>query len=498
MSVSPNGVHKTAFDGLPLKSIREKKGYHWYVVGTVCIGAFMAALDASIINIALPTMKRDFAVPMHIVEWVSLVYLLTLAALIVPFGRLADMLGRRWMYSIGFSVFIVGSLLCGISPSMSFLLGSRVLQAVGAAMLQANSVSIITAATPASDRGKAIGIQASAQGIGLSLGPAVGGALISLLNWRWIFFVNLPVGVIGTTLGILFLPKDEKPTQREHFDLAGAIILAPALIALIYFLNMGLKSGWGSPVMIATYVIFLVCMIVFLRLEAKRKAPMVDLRLFRDWTFSIGNLTGILSFAVMYAVLFLSPFYLDNVQRMNSLAAGLYLTVIPIGMTLLTPVSGMVADKWGTRLPTMMGMIAVALGCAALMTLGAKFAVLPLIVGLFLVGAGLGIFTPPNNSSVMGSAPNNKLGVAGGILNMSRTLGMGLGVTLGGLCYQLFLTIEGVANENKASVAHMVMAFRMSFITVGCVALVTFLLVSIRPGRTNQQGGGATPKVLDL
>ncbi|GMA64455.1 MFS transporter [Alicyclobacillus fastidiosus] len=231
---------------LPLGFICHKRGYHWFVVATVCIGAFMAALDSSIVNIALPIMKRDFHTHMHVIEWVSLSYLLTLAALIVPFSRISDMFGRRWMYSIGFFVFIVGSFFCGFAPTLNVLFVSRILQAVGAAMLQANSVSIITASTPTRDRGKAIGIQASAQGIGLSLGPIIGGALITMLGWKWIFYVNVPVGIIGTILGALLLPAEEKPEEREKFDFFGSLVLAPILVAIIYVLNVGGKLA-GLP-----------------------------------------------------------------------------------------------------------------------------------------------------------------------------------------------------------------------------------------------------------
>lgn len=207
-------IKSEGLGSLPLKMVRERQGYHWFVVGTVCVGAFMAALDASIINIALPVMKRDFHTSMRLVEWVSLSYILTLAAFIVPFSRLSDMFGRRWMYTFGFSVFIVGSFLCGFAPTLTFMFLSRILQAIGAAMLQANSISIITAATPSHARGRAIGIQASAQGVGLSLGPLIGGALITWVGWRWIFYVNVPVGIIGTLLGILMLPRDEKKSHR--------------------------------------------------------------------------------------------------------------------------------------------------------------------------------------------------------------------------------------------------------------------------------------------
>ncbi|UOF90278.1 MFS transporter [Fodinisporobacter ferrooxydans] len=467
-------------DFLPLQTVRDRNNYHWFVVGTVCVGAFMAALDASIINIALPVLKKQFSVRMHIVEWVSLVYLLTLAGLIVPFGRIADIMGRRWMYTLGFTVFIIGSLLCGLSFSLSFLLVSRVIQAVGAAMLQANSVSIVTAATPASDRGKAIGIQASAQGIGLSLGPAIGGLLLSFSSWHWIFYVNVPIGIIGTTLGVLFLPKDKKAPQRERFDYLGAVILSPSLVALLYFLNMGFKEGWSSPRVVGSYFLFALGMISFLWVERKSEYPMVDLSLFKKRIFALGSITGVLSFAVMYAILLLTPFYLDNVQAMSPLVSGMYLTIIPIGMTLFTPIAGIVADRYGTRIPAVIGMLAACTGCLSLSFMNAQGALPFLVPGLFLVGAGVGLFTPPNNSSVMGSVASNRLGIAGGILNMSRTLGMGLGITIGGLSYQLFLSMTGSMDENAAMIQHMILAFRWSFIAIACIAACTLLIAAVR------------------
>ncbi|MCL6548029.1 MAG: DHA2 family efflux MFS transporter permease subunit [Alicyclobacillus sp.] len=440
----------------------------------------MAALDASIINIALPVLKRDFGVRMHVVEWVSLVYLLTLAGLVVPLARWADMAGRRWMYSLGFSVFVLGSLMCALASSLPMLLVARVVQAVGAAMLQANSVAIITAATPAQDRGKAIGIQAAAQGVGLSLGPAVGGALLSALNWHWIFLVNLPVGVAGTVLGVLLLPRDDRIARRERFDWAGAALLVPGLVALMYCLNMGLKEGWTSPSVTVGYLVFAGSLLGFWAVERRADSPLVDLRLFQNRVFALGSVTGTLSFAVMYAVLFLTPFELDNVQHMDALRSGMYLTIVPIGMTLCTPVAGAVADRLGVRLPTVLGMLAAAAGCACLWATGADLRGAALVAGLFLVGAGLGFFTPPNNSSVMGSAPPTHLGVAGGILNMSRTVGMGLGVTVGGLCYQLSLALAGVADERAATALQMVRAFRWSFAAMAGLALATTMLSAVR------------------
>lgn len=478
-----NQLQRGLIGALPLKSVRERQGYHWFVVGTVCVGAFMAALDASIINIALPIMRRNFHTHMSTIEWVSLSYILTLAALIVPFSRLSDMFGRRWMYTLGFSVFIVGSFLCGFAPSLLFMFLSRILQAVGAAMLQANSVSIITAATPSHARGKAIGIQASAQGVGLSLGPLIGGALITLVGWRWIFYVNVPVGIIGTILGILMLPQDAKKSLREKFDFLGAVFLAPTLVSLVYILNSGTQANWTSPIVITGFIVMIVGAIAFYLNERRVASPMVDLTLFRSKIFSLGNLTGLLSFAVMYAVMFLVPFFLDNVRRLDALTSGLFLTAIPIGMTIFTPISGAIADKFGPKRPLVTGMLAATLGSGLLAVTTLWYSIPIILLGLLLVGVGMGVFTPPNNSQVMGSVPANRLGITGGMLNMSRTLGMGLGVTFGGLSYQLFLRAEGVISERRAALSQMIPAFRDSYLIIALVALLVSVLSALYAGK---------------
>lgn len=455
---------------------RPQRNYHWFVVGTVCVGAFMAALDASIINVALPVMNLHFHTHMSTIEWVSLSYILTLAALIVPFSRLSDIVGRRGMYILGFSVFIIGSFSCGISPTLPLMFLSRVFQAVGAAMLQANSVSIITSVTPSCDRGKAIGIQASAQGIGLSLGPLLGGLFITFLGWRWIFYINVPVGLIGTLLGVILLPRDTKQGVPEKFDMLGSALLAPALVALIYLLNDGSQQG-GHPLLdVLSLAVLVTGACGFYYVEKRKACPIIEFSLFRNRIFRYGNLTVMLSFAVMYSVMFLAPFYLNNTQKINSLTAGAYLTAIPIGMTLMTPLAGIIADIRGPLLPTLTGMLAATAGSGLLCFASFHYTVLCLLVGLFLVGAGMGLFTPPNNSQVMGNVPNNRLGITGGVLNMSRTLGMGFGITLGGLLYQVFLRLIGVRVETEANHVQMMIAFHDAYLIVAVLAFVVVIL----------------------
>jgi EmrB/QacA subfamily drug resistance transporter len=444
---------------------KETNNRHWYVVATVCIGAFMAALDASIINIALPTLEHQFHAKMNEIEWVSLSYLLSLAALILIFGRIADMIGRRFLYLIGFSLFSISSLFCGLSPSLSVLIISRVFQGIGAAMLQANSVAIVTFATPKKDLGKAIGIQASAQGIGLSLGPVAGGALLTFLSWRWLFLINVPVGVVGTVLGLLFLPKDAVKVVEKKFDYIGAVFLIPFLITIIFTLNMGLKLGWGSPIIVGCYMIAITTFLSFLQIERKRQEPLVDLSLFKNIHFTMANVTSIMSFIVMYAVLLLTPYYLEHAKHLPVFHASLLITFVPIGMTIATPLSGMMSDLKGHALPELLGLIMATVGTFLLAIIDITGTYILTCSGLFLVGAGIGMFTPPNNSSVMGNVSKEILGIAGGILNMSRTLGMGLGVTLGGLTYQFFLQTLHQSNPD--------FMFRMSYLVIALFSTLT-------------------------
>jgi EmrB/QacA subfamily drug resistance transporter len=452
---------------------KEKHYSHWYAVATVCIGAFMAAIDASIINVALPNLEQQFHTGMNEIEWVSLSYLLSLAATILIFGRLADMFGRRWLYTIGFIIFSFSSLFCGLAPTLTILIVCRVFQGIGAAMLQANSVSIITFAAPKDDLGKAIGFQASAQGIGLSLGPVAGGILLSFVGWKWLFFINLPVGIIGTVLGIIFLPKDPVVDKRKKFDYVGVLLLIPSIITIIYILNMGLKLGWGSNLMITCYVIAITSSYLFFKYESRQSEPLVDLSLFKHPPFTMGNITGIMSFIVMYAVLLLTPYYLDQVKHLQVLQAGIVITAVPIGMTISTPISGMMSDHRGPAIPSIIGLSMATAGALILSFINITGTYILTCVGLLLVGAGLGMFTPPNNSHVMGNAPKSALGVAGGILNMSRTLGMSLGITLGGLTYQFFLRLYGNIHFNN-----LVYTFRSAYFLVAVFSFLTLIITS--------------------
>lgn len=473
------GSIKEWWQSLPSKRFTRQPNYIWFVVGTVCIGAFMAALDASIVNVALPDLTTTFHASASVVGWVLISYLLTLATLLTLFGRLADMVGRRPLYTFGFLVFIIGSALCGAAPNLAFLIVARVFQAAGAAMLQANSVAIITAAVPASVRGKAIGFQGSAQAIGLSLGPAIGGALIGLFGWRAIFYVNVPVGIIGTLMAAMILPKDKLAKQKTVFDWGGAILFSPFLVSLMLGLTKGREWGWGSTRTLGLFFVAFLLLIAFIVREKRFRAPLVDIGLFKLWVFTIGNITGLLSYMVMFGVLFLMPFFFERVMGFQSAVDGLVLTAVPIGMTIVSPKAGGLADRYGHRLLTTLGMLVTTLATILLALLLRIHANLPLvIVGLFLVGAGLGLFTPPNNSSVMGSLPPMRLGVGGGILNMARSLGMALG-TAAASTLMMAILVHETGTMSVTAPGPWILSIRDGlFMLVGVGLLATVLSLS--------------------
>ncbi len=478
-----------ALEPEPMGFAARQPFYVWIVVGTVCIGAFMGQLDASIAQLVLPTLEEVFHASLSSLEWVALAYLLTLAALLAPVGRLADLVGRKLLYTFGFTIFIIGSALCGLSPTLSILIGSRVLQAIGAALLQANSVAIITAAAGPKRRGKAIGIQGTAQAVGLAIGPAVGGFLITAFGWRWVFFINVPAGIIGTVLGWLVLPRTQDlGVSHQSFDFVGAGILAAALVCIMLILSEGQTWGWVSLRILMITVLAIVLIVVFLFYERRIENPVVDLKLFSSPAFSLGNLTGLLSYAVTFGTFLLIPFELERVNHETPLQAGLVLTMVPVALAVIAPISGSWSDRVGPRPPTVLGMSCAAVAFVALALLAGDMNVILMAPALALLGLGLGLFTPSNNSAIMGAAPPHRLGVASGILNMMRSLGTSTGVALSGTTLSIALAIFAgpQATTLSAPVAAFSAALRVSLLLLAALSVAAALISMLR-----QAAGGA-------
>ncbi|MCA1644445.1 MAG: MFS transporter, partial [Chloroflexi bacterium] len=339
------------------------------------------------------------------------------------------------------------SALCALAPDLRWLIGFRTFQAAGAALLQANSVAIIAAAVPRAQLGMAIGVQGAAQAVGLAVGPSVGGLLIDAFDWRAVFFIAVPFGVVGSALAWLVLPQTHRPrtdaasTSIERFDWRGALLLGLTVALLVFALTNANTWGWTSPRLLLIVVAGLALLGAFLGAERRAMSPLVDFGLFRDRAFTLGIIAGLLSYAVLFGCLFLVPFYLERVLDRTAQQTGLLLAPIPVAVGALAPWAGRVTDRIGARLPTVVGMLL----CVAALLLLAAISVrqLPLTVALLaLLGLGLGLFTPANNSSVMASVPSNRLGLASGVLNMTRSIGTSLGVAATGAVLTALLSFE--------------------------------------------------------
>jgi EmrB/QacA subfamily drug resistance transporter len=478
---SREGWHRLLVEPRRPAGIRDRPGAYWLAVAAVCIGAFMGQLDASIVTVALPTLQGTFHSGVGAVTWVALSYLLVLVATVTAVGRFADMWGHKLLYVYGFGVFIVGSALCGLAPSLGALIAFRALQALGAALLQANSVAIIVLAAPRASLGKAVGIQGAAQAIGLALGPSIGGLLLTAGGWRFIFLVNVPIGIIGMIAGLLFVPRSRHLQKRVAFDWFGLALFLPAVAAVISAISFGNSRGWTSPAIVVLLAGGLALSVGFVRRERRSAHPMLDIGLFRRRRFTVGITSGLLSYLVMFGVLFLIPFYLERGLHLSASRAGIELMVMPLALGIAAPIAGRVADRLGARPLTVAGM---AVASAGLLAMGVLQPPTPLLLVLLaMVGVGLGLFTPPNNAAIMGSVPEEQSGVASGVLNMTRGMGTALGLALAGLVFEASGGQSGVT----ADVEH---AFMVTAVFLAAVALAAGLIAGWRqPGALSRPVG---------
>jgi EmrB/QacA subfamily drug resistance transporter len=401
----------------------------WYVMLAVAMSIFLATIDGSIVNVALPILVRDLDAGFATVQWVILSYLLTQATLMLSMGRLGDMLGKKPIYMGGTAVFIAGSALCGLSPNVYWLIGFRVLQAVGAAMALTLGLAIITEAFPGTERGKALGLISTIVSIGIAIGPTIGGFILDFLSWQWIFYVNLPVGLIGILLAWRYVP-DFKPVGRQTFDYLGAATFFTGLLALLLGLTLGPDAGYTQPAILLLFAASIIFLALFVFIELRVKQPMVELRLFRNRLFSSDLFIRLLSFVAFSGLAILMPFYLQNVMQYSLRQVGLMLAVVPICLGLTGPVAGSLSDRFGTRLISLLGLVMLLIGYLAVSTLSEQTSVMGYLLRLAPVGMGMGIFQSPNNSSIMGSVSRDRLGVASGLLSVTRTLGSTTGVAV--------------------------------------------------------------------
>jgi EmrB/QacA subfamily drug resistance transporter len=407
----------------------------WLVLIAIGMSTFMSALDTSVVNTVLPVINKSFGSEIAKVEWVVIIYLLIVSGLLLSFGRLGDIRGHKTVFLAGFSIFIISSALCGWAPSIEALIGFRGFQALGAAMLSANSPAILTKNFPSSQRGQALGLQATMTYLGLTVAPSLGGWLTDLVSWRAVFYINVPVGLIAFFLAWKFIPQDKITGSRDSFDLPGAFIFMAGLIALLLAMNQGYAWGWYSTPILGLFLFSGVSLASFIFVENRSQSPILDLHLFRNRVFSASVVSAILNYIAVFSILLLLPFYLLQGRGLSPSQAGLILTIQPIVMAIVAPISGSISDRIGTRLPTVFGMAILSLGIFLMSRLGPLTTIYEVGFALTIVGFGTGTFISPNNSAIMGAAPHERQGIAAGMLAAARSTGMVLGVGLAGAIF---------------------------------------------------------------
>ncbi len=417
----------------------------WWVLLAIGVGTFMTALDTSVVNTLLPVITKEFSTggstssQVANSEWVVTIYLLVLSGLLLSFGRLGDLRGHKSFYISGFVVFVLTSMLCGMAPSIQLLILFRGLQALGAAMIAANSPAILTKNFPAEQRGRALGLQATMTYLGLTAGPSFGGWLASQLGWRAVFYINIPVGALAIWLSLRHIPNDAVRKPQEGFDIPGAATFMAGLSILLLALNQGHAWGWGSPLTLGLLALAIFLLAFFIWIEQHARSPLLHLSLFRQPGFALPVASAVLNYIGVYSVIFLMPYYLIQGRGLTSAEAGLLLTAQPIMMAIIAPISGTLSDRVGTRLPGTIGMLLMALGIFLVSQLGPQSSWLQVGLSLAVVGLGTGAFISPNNSALMGAAPRQRQGIAAGVLATARNFGMVLGVGLAGAIFTTVL-----------------------------------------------------------
>jgi EmrB/QacA subfamily drug resistance transporter len=468
--------------------------YKWIVLLITTVGSFMTPLDGSIVSIALPSIASNLGINFTTIIWIPTTYLLFLSVLLLIFGRLADTEGRRTLFISGFALFTMASGLCAVSRTGVELIIFRAVQGLSAAMIGATSPAIVTDVFPKRDRGKVLGINATAVYVGLSVGPTLGGFLVQNLGWRWIFLINIPIGIFVVALSLLKLKESINPEKREKFDLLGGGTFSIGLSTLLLALTLGPEYGWSCFHITGLFAISGIAFILFVLIEKKMGGnALFEISLFtHNRLFASANTSALLNYASFFGVTFLMSFYLQRILNLSPAQAGLILLSMPIVMAAFSPVSGWLSDKFGTRLLSSVGMVLISLGLFMFSTISVDSTGFDIVARLLLIGLGMGVFSSPNTSAVMGSVEKDRLSVAAGTLATMRFVGQSVSLAVMGavastavsqqIISNLILDLPGLDVTLMASA--FVEGIRRAFLVSGFIAAIG-VITSLFRGKGN-------------
>ena len=454
----------------------------WAILLTVLPMTFMTTLDSSIVNVALPTMAKELNTSMAGIEWVVTSYLIVICATILLFGKLGDILGKTRIFKFGIGVFTIGSLLCGLSNTLFMLILSRIVQAIGAGAAMATNQGIITETFPPNERGRALGMTGTAVALGTMVGPTLGGLIVSIAPWEYIFLINIPIGIL-VYIGVIKILPFKKKASDFTIDVKGSILFMISITLLFTSINFGQSLGFTNMFIVMSFIISLILFAIFIRVEKNSDNPMLDIKIFKNRLFSLSIFCGFTSFISIGAVNIILPFYYQDVLSLSPSSAGLMMTVSPIILAVVAPLSGYLSDKMGSEKISALGLSILSIGIISLVlfNVNTPLIVVGILVGLLSLGSG--IFQSPNNSLIMSTVEKNELGIAGSINGLVRNLGTTTGIALStSILYsrmssKLGYKVSGYV-DGRADV--FVYAMRSVFIGIGVICLIGAILSVIR------------------
>jgi EmrB/QacA subfamily drug resistance transporter len=404
----------------------------WWTLGAVAFGLFMIMLDNTIVNVALPSIQRDLHIGISELEWVFNGYALTFGVLMLTGGKLADLMGRRSIFIAGLVIFTVASLFCGLATSAGWLIGARVVQGVGSALMNPATLSIITATFPPRQRGMAIGIWAGVSAMALAIGPLAGGLITQHLNWNWIFFINVPIGILAILVTRIVVDESRDTSAEQRLDLPGLLSSGIALFALTYGLIEANTYGWTSGRILGLFTLAAIGLLVFIVLEMRQRAPMLDLSLFKNGTFAGANTVMLLVGLAMFGVFFYNSLFIQNILGYSAVQTGASFLPMTVLIILVAPFAGKYSDRVGSRWLMGFGMLLLAASLFIFSRLDEASTFWNILPGLLVGGFGMALVMTPTTAAAMGSVPVDKAGVGSAVLNSGRQVGGALGIAVMG------------------------------------------------------------------
>lgn len=452
------------------------------LIACVSSGAFMANLDLTIVNTLLPTISHEFNVDVTTVSRIVLIYALFEASFLLTFGKLGDMKGYWKIFLSGFLLFTIGSMFCGLSGNLNTLLGARMIQGIGGALLFSVMMASVAAYLPANISGRAMSIVTTAAALGVAAGPPAGGFIASLANWRWAFYINIPIGIISIIVGWISFPRPNQVSKDSRFDYIGAITTFLALLSFTFVFQAGGTIGWKSPVVILGLLVFIASVAIFIIQEKRISYPLIDLDLFKNRNFTLATLASSPAFITTAGLLFILPFYLELGRGLSSKISGLILLTISLGQ-LLGPYAGYLCDRYGSRKVLLGGIILSIISFIVLMALHLSSSIVILIASLLLFGVALGFSKAPNVNLALSYTPPGKKGIGGAILGALRSMSMILGVLFFEMIFSKALLRHGAPQDlslSRTDIAPDVIqaACHSTFIFGLLVCIIALLLIN--------------------